>query len=134
MKKRKFTDKDNLCDQAYNQAIKILHLCSHPCGIKASAKVGGYPQIWARDSMITLLGASLVKDTKIVNSLKASFNTLMKKQSPLGLIPNNVDVKSLKPNFQAYADAGLWFVIGNAFFFKQTGDEKFLKRNYLAIQ
>jgi len=134
MKKRNSISHDDLCDRAYNEAVKILRLCSHSCGIKASAKIHGYPQIWARDSMITLLGASLVNDDKICNSLKASFDILMKKQSPLGLIPNNVDVKSLKPNFQAYADAGLWFVIGNAFFFKQSGDKKFLKHNYSAIQ
>ena len=134
MKKRKLTNQNDLCDQAYNEAVRILRLCSHPCGIKASAKIRGYPQVWARDSMITLLGASLVNDVKTCNSLKASFNILMKKQSPLGLIPNNVDVRSLEPNFQAYADCGLWFVIGNAFFFRQTDDKKFLKRNFPAIK
>ncbi|MBU89997.1 hypothetical protein CMO94_00530 [Candidatus Woesearchaeota archaeon] len=125
---------NGLCDKAYDEALKVPRNCSHTSGIKASAKTSGYPQIWARDSMITLLGATCIKDAKIKNSLKSSFNILAKEQSLLGIIPNNVDVRSLKPNFQAYADGGLWFVIGNANFFKQTNDKNFLKKNYPAIK
>ncbi len=132
MNKNKTSDK--LIDKAYEEAIKALHSCAHSVGIKASAKAGGYPHIWARDAMITLLGASLVKDAKIINSLKASFNILKKNQTPLGCIPNNVHIQTLKPNFQAYADTGVWFVAGAAFFFKQTGDKAFLKRIYPAIE
>ncbi|MBU4348406.1 glycogen debranching protein [Patescibacteria group bacterium] len=125
---------DNLCDKAYKEALKTLRHCIHPVGIKASAGVRGYPQVWARDSMITLLGAVLIKDDKVIHSLKSVFKILIKKQSQLGCIPNNVDVKTLRANFQAYADGGLWFVIGSAFFFKQTGDSAFLKSSYLSIQ
>ena len=131
---KKHITNNDLIDQAYNEAILIVRNCSHPVGMKASGLTKGYPQVWARDSMITLLGASLINDSKVTRSLKASFNILKKKQSSLGSIPNNVDVKSLKPNFQAYADSGLWFVIGNAFFFKQTNDKKFLRSNYTAIK
>ena len=125
---------DNICDIAYNEALRVLRFCSHPTGMKASAKSQGYHQIWARDSMITLLGASLVKDIKIHISLKSSINILAKNQSPLGIIPNNVDVRTLKPNFQAYADCGPWFVIGNAVFFRQTNDKNFLKKNYPTVK
>ena len=122
------------CHHAYEQAMKVLKKCVHSVGIKASAQMSGYPQVWARDSMITLLGASLTGDGKILHALKSSFEILKKKQTPLGSIPNNVHVGTLKPNYQAYADAGLWFVIGNAFFFRQTHNKSFLKRNYEAIK
>jgi len=134
MNSKEHTVNDKLCDEAHDEALKVLRGSSHPLGMKASAKLHGYPQVWARDSMITLLGATCIKDPKIKNSLKSSFNILAKEQSPLGLIPNNVDVKTLKPNFQAYADGGLWYVIGNAFFFKQTNDKKFLNKNYSVIK
>ena len=122
------------CQEAYAQALKVLKRCVDGVGIKASAQRKGYPQVWARDTMITLLGASLTGDRKILHGLKSSFMILKKKQTPLGSIPNNVHVRTLKPNYQAYADAGLWFVVGNAFFFRQTRDKSFLKQNYEAIK
>ena len=125
---------DELIDEAYGQAVRVLRDCIHKRGFKASAKVGGYPQVWARDSMITLLGASFVNDKKIQNAIRASFDILRKNISPLGIIPNNVDVRTLKPNFQASADGGLWFVTGTAVFFEQSGDAAFLKKNYPAVK
>ncbi len=35
-------------------------------------------------------------------------------RAPGGAIPNNVDCATLHPNFRAYADGGLWWVIGSA--------------------
>lgn len=126
--------KEELIQQTYKKAIEVLRDCSTPVGTKASAESCGYPQVWARDSMITLLGASLVQDKLIRDSLKSSINTLREHQSLLGCIPNNVDSRTLKTNFQAYADGGLWFVIGNAILFKTTKNISFLKKNYLAIK
>ena len=125
---------ENLCEFARKEAIKIIHNCMHSIGLKASAQLKGYPQVWARDSMITALGALQVSDGRIINSIKASVNTLINMQSKLGCIPNNVDVKSLKANFQAYADGGLWVIIGCASVYKQTGDRDFLKQVYPAIK
>lgn len=121
-------------DEAYQKAIKVLKNCVNAHGIKASAKPSGYPQVWARDSMITLLGASFIDDAKVLQSIKSSIKILAKNQTSLGEIPNNVDVRTLKPNFQAYADGGLWFVIGNSFYYKKTSDIDFLKHHYPAIQ
>lgn len=128
---------DKLIDEAYEQAVRVLRDCSHRRGLKASALTkarNGYPQVWARDSMITLLGASFVDDKKIQNAIRASLDILRKNMSPLGTIPNNVDVRTLKANFQAYADGGAWFVIGNAALFERTGDIAFLKKNYPAVK
>lgn len=125
---------NNLIDEAYTRAVGVLGDCVSKYGLKASAKLSGYPQVWARDSMITLLGASFVNDKKIHRAIRASLDILRKNISPLGTVPNNVDARTLKPNFQAYADGGAWFVIGNAAFFEQTGDMAFLKKNYPAVK
>ncbi len=128
---------DKLIDEAHEQAVRVLRDCSHKRGLKASALTearGGYPQVWARDSMITLLGASFINDKKIQSAIRASLDILRKNMSPLGLVPNNVDVRTLKANFQAYADGGAWFVIGNAALFEQTGDIAFLKKNWPAVK
>ena len=123
-----------IIDEAYQEALRVLQNCLHPLGIKASAKVRGYPQIWGRDSMITLLGAVLLQDEKINRALRASFETLQKNQTSLGSIPNNVDTITKKANYQAYADGGLSFIVGCAAFFEATKDASFLKKRYPAIK
>jgi len=64
--------------------------------------------------MITLLGAQHVPDSRIRAGLLASISLLRQKQANNGAIPNNVDCATLKPNFRAYADAGLWWIIGSS--------------------
>jgi glycogen debranching enzyme len=46
--------------------------------------------------------------------LRATLETLGRHQSPLGAIPNHVDPYAGAANFRAYADAGLWYVIGSS--------------------
>jgi len=120
--------------QAYEKALRVVAACARPEGMIASARSHGYPQVWARDSMITLLGAVLADNPDFDRSLRSSFRLLAENQSPLGLIPNNVHIKTLKPSFQAYADAGLWFIIGAANFFEKTGNSAFRKKIYPRVK
>ena len=64
--------------------------------------------------MIALLGARFVPDARIQAALQASVELLREKQAPNGSIPNNVDAATLGANFRAYADAGLWWIIGSS--------------------
>ena len=64
--------------------------------------------------MIALLGARFVGDEQIQSSLRASIELLSSRQATNGAIPNNVDSVSLRPNFRAYADGGLWWIIGSS--------------------
>lgn len=63
--------------------------------------------------MITLLGAAHLSDPQIRQALMGSVDLLRSRQAPSGVIPNNVDAASLRPNFRAYADGGLWWIIGS---------------------
>ena len=98
----------------YERAVHVLELCSNARGMKASGAPLGHHQIWARDSMITLLGARFVPDGRIQSALRASVELLREKQAPNGAIPNNVDAETLRANFRAYADAGLWWIVGSS--------------------
>jgi hypothetical protein len=98
----------------HDQAISVLRLCATEAGMQASGSRLGHHQVWARDSMITLLGARFAGDPQIDAALKASVAILRQKQARAGAIPNNVDVATLRPNFRAYADAGLWWIIGSS--------------------
>ncbi len=101
-------------DDEYEKALYVLRNCSHEAGLKASAGQIGHHQVWARDSMISLLGASLTKDGRVSAALSASIATLRRHQALNGCIPNHVDVGTGAPNFRAYADGGLWYVIGSS--------------------
>src|SRR5215218_8672733 len=101
-------------DGVYRAAVESLRRCCHPTGLKASGERVGHHQIWARDSMIAALGGMLTGDPLITDALRASVRLLRDLQASNGCIPNNVDPLTGKPNFRAYADGGLWWVIGNS--------------------
>ncbi|MFH0951337.1 MAG: amylo-alpha-1,6-glucosidase, partial [bacterium] len=104
----------NNLDKAYNKAIEVLVHCAKPSGFYASGLKHGYEATWARDSMITALGASLVGN-KFKQTIKKSLDLLAKNQSYLGQIPNcvgsyNTDRRS-DVTFNSI-DSSLWFIIG----------------------
>lgn len=74
----------------------------------------GHHQIWARDSMIASLGARFAPDDEIQGALRASVTLLREHRGSGGAIPNNVDCGTGRSNFRAYADGGLWWVIGSS--------------------
>jgi serine/threonine protein kinase len=100
--------------RATRAAVDALRHCCCPWGLKASGRRHGHHQIWARDSMIALLGARFSDDERIQSALRASIGILKEHQSPTGAIPNNVDCETQRPNFRAYADGGLWWIIGSS--------------------
>jgi len=64
--------------------------------------------------MIASLGARFAQDQLIQDALLQSLILLRDHRAPGGAIPNNVDCSTLHSNFRAYADGGLWWVIGSA--------------------
>jgi glycogen debranching enzyme len=97
-------------------AIETLRLCCGPWGLKASGLPVGHHQVWARDSMITSLGAHFAQDDQIQSAILASISVLKDHRASGGAIPNNVDCATRRPNFRAYADGGLWWIIGSSLF------------------
>jgi glycogen debranching enzyme len=100
-------------DATYGDAIESLRRCCCQCGLKASGGTLGHHQIWARDSMIASLGARFAQDNQIQQAIQASLSLLKEHRGPRGAIPNNVDCATLHPNFRAYADGGLWWIVGS---------------------
>ena len=54
-----------------------------------------------------------MEDAEIQSSLRAGLSLLKRHQGAAGVMPNNVDSATLRPNFRAYADGGLWWIIGS---------------------
>lgn len=96
----------------------------------------GYPQVWARDSIITGLGVLASGDSELIATLRASLQTLSKHRSDLGHIPLNVDPATgeISGENAAGVDSNLWFVIAHAAFFRVTGDRVFLEHAWADIE
>jgi len=94
----------------------------------------GYPHVWARDSVITSLGALLSPGHEIC--LRTSLLTLGGQQSELGAIPNNVSVATgrLDHTNAGSVDSNLWFILGHLFQYRVSGDTAFLQAQWPALE
>ena len=128
--------RDVLVEEAYQRAIGILQRCVTPFGFRASGLSTGYPQIWARDSMITSLGAALTGDPDLLTAFRASLDTLGSHQSSLGLIPLNVlpETGEVSTENAGAVDANLWFILGHYYHFLHTRDLAYLQANWPRIE
>lgn len=121
----------NIKEEAYHKAIEVLKKSSKSTGLYASGLKGGYEATWARDSMISTLGASLVgNEFKVV--IKKSLELLAKWQTKNGQIPNcvgsyNLDRKSDKTYNSI--DSSLWFIIGHYVYATAFNDNELLEKH-----
>ena len=109
-------EKENIVETARDMALGALSKCSTRNGLYASCGKNGYTSVWARDSMISLIGATT--HTPIFEKVFwDSLSTLARHQSPRGQIPNDVDVfEDKKLVTFATIDSSLWFVLGEHFY------------------
>lgn len=119
----------NLIQEAKKRALEVLHGCATPYGYKASADEAGYPQVWGRDSAVTLLGAIASGDPDLVTAGRASLDTLGKGQSTRGLVPLNLNPQNgyISTENAGACDANLWYILGQYALFNHTGDLSALK-------
>lgn len=122
----------DLTEIALKKAQAILKSECSPIGLMASPE--GYPHVWARDSVITSLGALLTPGHEFC--LRRSLETLAGQQSELGAIPNNVSVATgrLDHTNAGSVDSNLWFILGHAFQYRATDDLAFLRRQWPALE
>lgn len=107
--------------EAYKKAVEVLQKCITQKGFRAAYP--GYNGIWARDSMITSLGASLIGN-KFKETIKQSLITLANAQSKKGQIPNAILLDNNQIDFKSI-DSTLWFIIGHHIF-RQRFNDSFL--------
>ena len=115
-------------EEAYEEAIRVLERCSTKNGFYAAYP--GYDMVFARDSMIISLGASLIDD-KFKKVIESSLTTLGNYQSKKGQIPNAVDKFSKREGHVDYKsiDSTLWWVIGNYLFKERYGGDYMIRNN-----
>jgi glycogen debranching enzyme len=123
---------NELINRAVTEAQRVLLSECSPIGLMASPD--GYPHVWARDSVITSLGALLTPGHELC--LKQSLMTLGGQQSELGAIPNNVSLATgrLDHTNAGSVDSNLWFILGHAFQYRAWGDAGFLAGHWPVLE
>jgi glycogen debranching enzyme len=118
---------NKIIEQAREKAVDVLKACAKPTGFYASGLPGGYEATWARDSMVTTLGAIFV-GREFKTPIKKSLELLSRNQSLLGQIPNcvgsyNTDRRS-DVTFNSI-DSSLWYIVGFLAYANAFSDKDF---------
>ncbi|MFH1822747.1 MAG: amylo-alpha-1,6-glucosidase [Patescibacteria group bacterium] len=119
-----------ITQRAYGKAIKVLENCVKKNGFYASGLPGGYEATWARDSMITSLGAALL-NKKFKPPFSNSLKLLTKHQSELGQIPNCVGSYNTERRSDITfnsIDSTLWYIIGHYVYANAYQDTSLIKK------
>jgi glycogen debranching enzyme len=118
-----------LVEVAYQQAVEILRQCSTETGMKASVQRAGYPLVYARDSMITLLGAALVPDDEFRSDYQRSLDTLGELQTDLGYIHRAIHLDTMSKDCNAFGsvDSNMWYIIGHYNYYRHYQDRAYLE-------
>ena len=125
-----------MIEQAKEKAIEVLKHCAKPKGFYASGLPRGYQALWARDSMVTSLGASLM-GTTFQAPFRKSLELLSEHQSELGQIPNAVGSYNRERKSDVTfnsIDSSLWYLIGHQVYAKAYKDQSLLQKQKKNIE
>lgn len=120
----------SITDTAYQKAIGILEGNLTKRGLVASRD--WYKEVFARDSAITFIGASLLEDKRIYAALKTTLATLVAGQDVCGMVPTCVHDDTGQANFGTI-DSTAWVIVMHYVYYRCTGDKAFITKQYPAL-
>jgi glycogen debranching enzyme len=125
----------DLIREARERALAVLHGCITAHGFRASALAVGYPQVWARDNGVILLGAVASGDRQLLATARAALELFGAHQSLRGLIPLNInpDTGYVSTENAGAVDSNLWFILSHYLYLRASGDLDFLRAHWPAI-
>jgi len=113
-----------------SRALETLRACATEHGFLATpTDRDNYRRVWGRDGAIIALAALASGESDLIDTARATLGTLSRYQGPHGEIPSNVDPVTERVSYGGTAgrvDAGLWFAIACAEFWRRTEDGAFL--------
>jgi glycogen debranching enzyme len=114
----------DLVAEAVEKSRDLLVDAATPWGFVASPDFEHYAVIWARDALITCLGALRSGDARLIESAAATIDTLSAHASPLGQIPALVNPSRGTWDFAegGVVDTSAWLAIVAAEHLDVTGD------------
>ena len=119
-----------LIAEAVEAARRVLEKNISARGLVASIDV--YPEVWARDMVITFLGAAISKEPHILEAFRTSLELLASRQDRFGQIPFFVRLADDHTSYRS-ADSNPWFVIGACYYARLSGDAGWLQSQAPAI-
>ena len=131
------TDADaELSDVAYSESIDLLTKSYVSEGFVASSAKTHYAGIWARDALITSLGANLTGQEELLGASKRTLETLASLQAPLGQIPNAYwpARKYWDWGEAGSVDATALFIIATWHYYRSAPDDDFLAKLLPALE
>ena len=116
----------DLVDEAAERSLALLRSAATPHGFVASTAFDHYAVIWARDALITCLGAVRSGDSELIDTAAATLDTLAAHISALGQVPAVVDPDLGTWDFAegGVVDATAWLPIVAAEWLSATGDNE----------
>jgi glycogen debranching enzyme len=114
----------DLTEEAAERSRALLSSASTPSGFVASPDFAHYAVIWARDALVSSLGALATRDSGLTRTVAATLDTLTSHMSPLGQVPALVDTAHGSWDFGegGVVDATAWLPIVVAEYLSTTGD------------
>ncbi|MDZ7802217.1 MAG: amylo-alpha-1,6-glucosidase [Trueperaceae bacterium] len=122
--------RSDIADEGHAEALNVLRSCATEAGFLASpATHANYRRVWGRDGSIMGLAALASGDEELIDAARRTLVTLAEHQGPRGEIPSNVDPATGRVSYGGTAgrvDAGLWFAVACAEYWRYTQNETFL--------
>jgi glycogen debranching enzyme len=113
--------------EAVRHALAVVRACQGPLGFRASATPEGYPELWARDAAVTILGIAAAEAEEFRSSAALSLRTLGRHQSRNGCIPVFVHPSDRRGTANAGAlDATAWFLVAHLAYQRRWPDGELL--------
>ena len=124
------TESSTLLKKAVQVCHGIIQKNISKTGLAAS--VDTYPEVWARDTVITFLGAAASRDPEMLAAFRISLETLGSNQDRFGQIPFQI---RLADNHVTYGscDSTMWYVVGCCLYGRRSGDYGWLERHAPSI-
>ncbi|PKK37948.1 hypothetical protein BWI96_02330 [Siphonobacter sp. SORGH_AS_0500] len=110
----------------YERSLHLLQQAATPTGFTAAVhEHDNYKRVWTRDGVITSLAALASQDPALIQTAKATLQTLFDHQHPVGFMPSNVTPGTNAVSYGGTvgrADNPSWAVIGLLFYTLHTED------------
>jgi glycogen debranching enzyme len=111
-------------EEAAQRSRALLFSASTPSGFVASPDYEHYAVIWARDALISSLGALRSREDGLIETVASTLDTLTSHMSALGQVPTLVDPTKDTWDFGegGVVDATAWLPVIVAEYWSVTGD------------
>jgi glycogen debranching enzyme len=114
--------------------VKVCHgiVRKNLSGTGLAASVDTYPQIWARDAVITFMGATVSRDPEMLDAFRISLETLGMHQDRFGQIPVLIQLATGAVQYGS-CDSTMWYVIGCCLYAERSGDRAWLEGRVFSL-